>query len=571
MIAFARCHGIRTASKPIAAALYTALAAALTACGNGNDAPSSSSPPLTTSEPADPLFRYQWHLVNTGQIADPGLAVRGLPGVDLNVAPVWQRGIDGKGVTVAVVDDSLEVDHEDLRANIAAGLSHDYGGGDSDPTPPERRTSHGTAVAGIIAAARNRVGGVGVAPGVKLAGFNVLKSPYQSDVIDALGRGTVDGSIAVSNNSWGPRLPAMPTPGDRIMEEVIRKGADRGRAGRGIVYVFAAGNENKDVLELLNSNSATPHYTPSNFYGHRPKQVLTVCAVNANGLASAYSASGSNLLVCAPSDDVPNLGGISDMPGITTSAPFGQYVHTFGGTSAAAPAVSGVIALMLQANPNLTWRDVRLILARTARILPSMERDPSAQWIDTAAENPHTGKRYRYSTRYGFGLADADAAVSYARRFISVGGSSQAFWDHTCTGYVGGNPTGNPGERLGNEAASIGMVEQGIQLQCGYRNVEFLEAEISLEHPNFRALRVTLESPLGTKIVLSPAYPRCEASFERRGLDADCGTESMGHYYRTHAVTVLEEPASGTWTLRVEDTLETGAPVRLRAAAIHIT
>lgn len=557
---------IRPASKRPATATPVALVAAmliaaLPACGGGDDSPSKPAPAQTSIKPDDPLVRYQWHLVNTGQRGDPQGTVHAMPGVDINVAPAWKRGIDGKGVTVAVVDGGIELEHEDLRANIVPQLSHNYRTGGSDPTPPDFADDHGTAVAGIIAAARNEVGGVGVAPAARLAGFAFLGAPYTSDVIDALGRGIVDGSIHVSNNSWGPvRFGDDPLPAERkpIMEDVIRKGVDRGREGKGIVYVFAGGNSNIDRLE--ESAPKTPDLSWSNLYD-RPMQSLSVCAVNAHGVASDYSESGSNLLVCAPSNNT------KDIMGVTTTRPYNQYTHSFGGTSAAAPMVSGVVALMLQANPKLTWRDIRLILARTARILPTMANDPAAGWIETGARNPHTGQPYRYSTRYGFGLVDADAAVSYAKRFPTVGGSSREFWSQACTGSI------READEDGNGATASGVMERQIEMPCGWKNVEFLEAQIGVEHPNFRALRITLESPLGTKIVLGHEYSRCEAFAERIfGPVSDaCSTANFNHHYRTHAVTALDEPAAGNWTLRIEDALGTGQPIRLHGASITIS
>ncbi|PMS20369.1 hypothetical protein C0Z18_10525 [Trinickia dabaoshanensis] len=563
MIVFERGPRLPAASKSFAVVtMSAAFAACLAACGGGSAGDTAAPPAVTAGAREDPLFPFQWHLVNTGQSGHPTAALHGLRGVDLNVAPVWRRGFDGTGVTVAVLDNGVEIGHQDLRANIAPGLSFNYRTGAVDPTPAEQGSSHGTSVAGVIAAARNGIGGVGVAPGAKLAGLNVLTTQYLSDVVDALGRGIRDNTIAISNNSWGPASGGMPAPPYPMLAEILRRGVDQGRAGKGIVYIFSGGNHHHDEIEFFLSGKRTPDYTPSNFYGHRTKQALIVCAVNARGVASAYSANGSNLLVCAPSNDTSNIEGSAPTPGITTTETFGRYGHDFGGTSAAAPAVSGVVALMLQANPNLTWRDVRLILARTARILPSMAQDPAAEWIKTGAHNPHTGRKYQYSTRYGFGLVDADAAVSYAQRFISVGGSSAGFWATTCSG------SGNASE----DKAAAGAVEQSIFMGCGNRTVEFLEADLTLEHPNFRALRVTLESPSGTEIVLSPEYANCAASFDLRGETADaCGTASISHRYSTHAVTALDEPATGVWTLRIEDALGTGVPVRLRNAALHIT
>jgi len=552
-------RALRAVTAP-RALLPVLLSSMLAACGGGGGSDAPAATPVGAQLPSDPLFQYQWHLVNTGQRVRPDRLWRGALGVDANVAPVWKQGLDGSGVTVAVVDDGVEIGHEDLRANIARGLNRNYQTGGSDPTPSIEELNHGTSVAGVIAAARNDSGGVGVAPAAKLAGANLLLSKHESDLADALGLGIADGRIAVSNNSWGSVNVAMPGMREVIAEEIVRKGVDEGRDGKGILYVFAAGNSNVDFQE--STQPRPPHYGWSNFDRFQPTQALTVCAVNANGVAPEYSSSGSNLLVCAPSDDMPDAEGVPQGPGITTTKPYGKYTHEFGGTSAATPVVSGVIALILQANPGLSWRDVRLILARTARILPSMESDPAAQWTATGATNPYTGNPYRYSTRYGFGLVDAEAAVSYAQRFKSVGGSTAAFWKQGCSGSVM--------EDI-DAAATTGNVDRTIKMSCGNRAVEFLEADIALEHPNFRALRVTLESPRGTKLVLSREYSRCAASYEKYGMPAEaCSTEMFNHRYRTHAVTALDEPVSGDWTLRIEDALKTGEPIQLRSAALSI-
>ena len=567
MTVFQRGRSTRPLALPPLAAsralLATLLSSMLAACSGGDDAPAATASPAPVNaqqRPADPLFQYQWHLVNTGQLVRPDRWWRGTPGVDINVAPVWNQGFEGHGVTVAVVDDGIEIGHEDLRANIARGLSRNYLTDGGDPTPSIEERAHGTSVAGIIAAARNGLGGVGVAPGAKLAGLNLLLSRNESDLADALGVGITDGRIAVSNNSWGSANVAMPGMRDVIEEEIVRTGVDEGRNGKGIVYVFAAGNGNKDFNE--STQPRLPHYGWSNFDRYVPTQALAVCAVNANGVASEYSSNGTTLLVCAPSDDMPDAHGVPQGPAITTTKPYGKYTHESGGTSSAAPMVSGVVALMLQANPELTWRDVRLVLARTARILPSMENDPGANWITTGATNPYTGNPYRYSTRYGFGLVDAQAAVSYAQRIKSVGGSNQAFWAQPCGGSV---------SEEDHAAAATGSVERTFKMSCGNRAVEFLEADIALEHPNFRALRVTLESPRGTKLLLSPEYSRCVASYENYGLPAEaCSSEMFDHRFRTHAVTALDEPMSGDWTLRIEDALNTGEPIHLRSATLSI-
>lgn len=526
-------------------------ACALAGCGGDDTAGSGSFKP---ADIADPLFRYQWHLVNTGQIGDPRSGLRGVPGVDINVAPTWARGLDGRGVTVAVVDDGLELAHEDLRANIAPGLSYNYATNSGNPTPPDKETSHGTSVAGVIAAARNGLGGVGVAPSVSLAGLallNVDPEKLSSASINALLSGAANGSIAISNNSWGPIQYGMPSGSMTFEERAMREGTDQGRQGKGIVYVFAAGNDNYLFTE---NRTFGPLFNSSNFDPILTLETLPVCAVNARGVASSYSSTGSNLLTCAPSNNIP----IQDAatPGITTTEPFNAYTHEFGGTSSAAPTVSGIVALMLQANSQLTWRDVRLILARTSRVLPSMRDDPSAHWTTTAATNPYTGKRYRYSPRYGFGLVDADAATRYAKRFASVGGSSRAWRTQACQG-----------ENAVSGKATPASLTRNIAMNCGNRRVEFLNVSIELEHASFRALSVTLISPGGTPIHLSPASDSCNAVF---GASPRCSTAAFNNRYVTNAITALDEPASGNWTLRIDDALGSGQPLAFKKVELKI-
>ncbi len=295
---------------------------------------------------------------------------------------------------------------------------------------------------------------------------------------------------------------------------MARRGVDRGRNGKGIVYVFAAGNLDKDGREPY---PRTAHFQWANFDNFLPKQALVVCAVNANGLGSDYSTNGSNLLVCGPSDNGFTPFG-AQQPGITAPVTDNGYVHYFGGTSAAAPVVSGVVALMLQANPKLTWRDIRFILARTARILPSMADAPAANWIHTAAHNPYTGGAYRYSTRYGFGLVDADAAVSYAERFVSVGGSSAQYWQQGCHGSLSLH-----GERDGN-ATTAASLAQAIPMHCGPdRTVEFLEIEMGIEVkvPLYRQPRLQASSNRPPASASSPRVVarRDERSIYKRAVD----------------------------------------------------
>ena len=154
---------------------------------------------------SDPLYGCQWHLKNTGQLG-------GTAGEDINVEDVWAAGQLGAGVTVAVVDDGLDYAHRDLRDNVIQDRNHDYTGGDD---VYDRGETHGTEVAGIIAARDNDVGVRGVAPRASIYAYNLLVEFTDANKADAMTRGMAD--TAVMNNSWartsGPGIFNRPRSG----------------------------------------------------------------------------------------------------------------------------------------------------------------------------------------------------------------------------------------------------------------------------------------------------------------------------------------------------------------------
>ena len=248
----------------------------------------------------DPLFSDQWHLANTGQTALNG-SVAATPGVDLGVEGAWSAGYRGSGVAIAVLDDAVDIGHEDLRANVLSGRSVDYTDGDDDPSPNEGSGFfHGTAVAGITAARDdNGCGGRGVAPRAGVAGFNILSSQAGADTLDALER-----DVAVSNNSWGPsdetgQLIALGN--QAAWEASITAGTEgtatdpANRNGLGTVYVWAAGNGYGCVGDDCAPVDDSNYDGAANYW-----RVLAVSAVNAEGRPAIYSERGANVLVAGP-------------------------------------------------------------------------------------------------------------------------------------------------------------------------------------------------------------------------------------------------------------------------------
>ncbi|MGB3193274.1 MAG: S8 family serine peptidase [Limnoraphis sp.] len=341
----------------------------------------------------DSLFEEQWHLKNQGQSG-------GTSSEDVNIYSAWNLGLTGKQIVIGIVDDGLQHTHPDLQPNYRTDLSRDFNeqmmGGfgtyDHDPAPVNAWESHGTSVAGVAAAkGNNQIGVTGAAPNAFLAGLR-LTAGASTDLMEADALSYLNNNIHIYNNSWGPvddgRTKKAPNP---LAAMALHIGATQGRQGLGNVYVWAGGNGKESKDNVNYDGYANSRYT------------IAVAAIDHNGKQAFYSEPGASLLVSAHSNG--NSSGITttDLLG-DDGANQGDYTNSFGGTSAAAPLVSGVIALMLEANPSLTWRDVQKILIDTAR-----QNDPSdADW------KLNGGGRW-VNHKYGFGAIDAGAAVSLAK------------------------------------------------------------------------------------------------------------------------------------------------------------
>src|SRR5690606_13133638 len=432
------------------------IAVLLAACGGGggDGAPDPGAccyvypDPITVppgGDGVDPLLAQQWHLHNTGQSG-------GTPGEDLNVAGpagAWSLGGTGNGRLVAIVDDAIEVVHEDLWPNFLAanGAYYNYRIPGSLPLPYFLDDDHGTAVAGVVLArSGNAIGGAGVAPRAELAAYNPLATNLDVDIADALLRDNA--ATGIYNNSWGSPDNGVLNAAEKSYVDAIERGITEGRGGRGSIYVFPAGNGG---CYLRNADGSRALAENSNFDGYvNQRGVIAVCAVYDDGRAPVYAEPGANVLVCGRSGN--------EQVGITTTTPQSVYRADFSGTSASTPMVSGVAALMLEANPGLTWRDVRLILARSAR------RNNDSGWVSSPGLKD-------FNPKYGFGAVDAAAAVTLARTWTSVGGTTDL---RSCT-Y---SRTG-----LGLPLDDNAPVTDTIDASgCQVNAIEFVEVRFSATH-----------------------------------------------------------------------------------------
>lgn len=461
----------------------------------------------------DPLFGEQWHLANTGQQG-------GTPGEDARVVAAWSTGVSGQGVDIAIVDDGLEIGHVDLAPKVIPNLSFDYVELDKDPTGGE----HGTSVAGVSAAARdNGRGGAGVAYFSRLAGFNFLQNSTLANEVDAMLRGL--DVIDVSNNSWGPPSQGIPVPSTPTWRGAIEQGLAQGREGLGLCYVFAAGNGG-----IASAQNPVP-MEDANLLGYQNYHgVFAVAAVGDDGKQASYSNPGACVLVAAPSmgraDHGITTADRSGFEGYNQGTDPGNYADLdftddFSGTSSAAPLVSGVIALLLDRRPDLTWRDVRLILARSAR----RNHPTDADWRQNGA-----GRWVNH--KYGFGVVDAVAARNMAENFVSVGGSATLKQIDLASPPLNvAIPDGNPAWILRTLNVSSSLIQ----------SIESVEVGVRIEHPWIGDLEVELISPQGTVSVLSRVH-----------YQPDYGPGFQDWTFST--LRCLDESPNGTWTLRVRDT-----------------
>lgn len=440
----------------------------------------------------DPRIGDQWHLNNTGQRG-------GTAGVDANVFPAWNLGVSGDGVQICIVDDGLEKDHDDLSANFVLADSRDLNGNNgNDPSPTSNADDHGTACAGVAAAIGNNNTGVsGVAYDANLSGVRLIAAANTpADEVTALTLSPNNNHIY--SNSWGPTDNGTYNALNSLVKAALLDGANNGRNGLGSIYTWAAGNG-----RTANDNTNYDGYVNS-------IHTIGVGAHGDNGIFSWYSEPGASMLISAPSN-----GGNA---GITTTTVNDGYTNDFGGTSSATPLVSGLIALMLEANPNLTWRDVQHILVESATAIDA----GNADWTQNGA-----GKAINHA--YGFGGVDAAALVVNAQNWNNV---ADVIADTSAVVTVNiAIPDG-----AGNEV--YGAAVQAMTNVVADITVEHVELKINITHPYRGDLRVKLVSPQGTESILSVAH-------NESGDDLD------DWYFMT--VRNWGENSQGNWTVIVDD------------------
>ncbi|HEX8282898.1 MAG TPA: S8 family serine peptidase [Pyrinomonadaceae bacterium] len=347
-------------------------------------------------------FAPQWHLKKTsvgGNVIDQHASVEAAWGLS-----------QGEGVTVAIIDTGIDIDHEEFRSSGKIVAPFNASVSENDPKRHDPRPilgaqeNHGTACAGV-ACGDGRIGASGCAPKARLMPIRLMSGIGSQDEADAFFHAASNGADVISC-SWGPPDGDWWDPTDPVHNQVVqlpdstREAIDwavrNGRNGKGCVILWAAGNGNESV-----DNDGYASY----------EKVIAVAACNDKGKKSAYSDFGAATWCTFPS----NHGDPSLTPGIWTTDrtggrgynvgtmsqgdAVGNYTNSFGGTSSATPGTAGVAALILSRNPDLRWDEVKDIFKR------------SSDKIDAAGGNYDPNG---HSPVYGYGRVNAKRAVEMA-------------------------------------------------------------------------------------------------------------------------------------------------------------
>ncbi len=426
---------------------------------------------------------------------------------------MWNDDVYGSGINIAVVSNGMDLSHEDLSANVRSGLNWSY----SEKNSSEESSSEsvdlsdgssftGTRAAGVIAATGyNGLGTRGVAPGASIYSYRLSGDLSEADAVvrnkeitavSVNGRGSEDGAFfQEASSSW---------------EEGLELGISKGFYGKGVFYVRGAGDGHESG-DQANFNEY------SSYYG-----VTAVCSTDGFGKKSIFSEEGVNLWVCAPGSDI-----------VTTDNGGGYTVTS--GTFLSASQVAGVAALLREINGQLSWRDIKLILAGSARQNDFFDMS----WETGAVKYGSDVERYKYSPRYGFGVVDAEAAAELARNWKGVGEM------RTVTASSDNELTIPDGEENGDGEAD-GVLTSGLVIpDLEEIFTEFVEVELVFSHDRLQDLNIQITSPSGTVSELVREF-----SGEEEGAE-------ISYLRRTHrfgSAKHLGEDPSGEWTLKISDT-----------------
>ncbi|CAC5394106.1 FURIN [Mytilus coruscus] len=433
----------------------------------------------------DPEWNSSWHL--NDEIVP-----------SMRISEAWSAGYNGDGVVIAVVDDGVETSHPDIDDNVDTDKDYDYYDDDDDPSPANQFDSHGTQISGLIAAEKdNGQCSLGVAYGSTILGVRVIGGPGVTDVEEAQSLRHYVHGVDIYSISWGPPDGyGFSTLGTLATE----RPSERGRNGKGSIYVWAAGNGE------LDDNCNGDGYVNS---------IYTIGITGAQSGENAYYSEVCSAALAA------TYGGSSEDRYLTTtsinSSCTSEYIE---GTSYSCPIAAGIIALALQANNNLTWRDVQYII-----VLSSDRYDLN----DTYSSWQTNGAYKEVSQVLGFGLMNAADMVYYARNWTNL---PEQLCCVTKTNFP----------KIMTTAYEISVDRTLVtSTHCSLSYIEHVTATVSFSYDRYRGLtEIFLMSPSGTESHL----------LTNRGKDAVKYQEAGNLTWTFMSVHYWGENPIGNWTLK---------------------
>ncbi|XP_071529775.1 furin-like protease 2 isoform X2 [Panulirus ornatus] len=451
----------------------------------------------------DPLYSQQWYLSEGAN-----------EGYDMNVRPAWARGFTGKGVVISILDDGIQHNHPDIAQNYDSEASTDINDSDTDPFPRDNGDNrHGTRCAGEVAAvAFNDYCGVGVAYNSSIGGVRMLDGTV-NDAVEARAISLNPDHIDIFSASWGPEDDGKTVDGPGpLAKRAFINGVIRGRHGKGSIFVWASGNGGRHT-----DNCNCDGYTNSIF-------TLSISSASQRGYKPWYLEECSSTLATTYSSGTPGLDrsvATVDMDGNLRPDHICTLEHT--GTSASAPLASGLCALALEANPDLTWRDMQHLVVMSSRFEPLRKEDG---WFVN-------GVGRRVSHKFGYGLMDAGKLVELAEKWTTIPPQ------HVCQSVNDRTDQTIPtimGESVFAEITTDGCAGTSAEV----RYLEHVQARVSLRFLPRGNINIKLISPSGTSSTLLFERPR------------DVFSEKFDDWPFL-SVHFWGEKAAGTWRLVVKN------------------
>ena len=478
--------------------------------------------------PTDPLYASQWQFDLLGTLGGTRLIQR-----------IWDD-YNGSGVHVGIYDEGVQYTHYELDSHYDSSRNVTTAGVVRDGAPAGN-APHGTSVAGLIAAENNGIDGIGVAWNASITSVNIFNSTggayvNSSNITNFLSAVHQSTNFDVTNNSWGstPSFAnwqnlTIANSFDALTTAQYGYAAINGRGGLGTIIARPPATTISTPTAMGSTHRVSPSpWAPCAPTASRPRIRITAPTFWFQPRAATPA---RRAIVTT---DLLGTQGYNLSSNPTGSS---NYTDRFGGTSAATPIVTGVVALMLDANPHLGWRDVQDILALSAlhtggamnAAAPTSAFENNT-WFFNHADDWNGGGQH-FSEDYGYGAIDAYAAVRMAE-----------VWDQFGVAQTSGNEmVQSTGTIAVNQPINdLSTLSYQFNL-AGNVVMEHADLTIKITHTDFTDLRIFLDSPEGTDVQLYDGRSG-NSSTSDAGLTWTCGIDAF------HG-----ELSSGTWTLRIVD------------------